>query len=134
MGQVQIDVSGGVVQSASFFWTSVKHTTEEEWNYLRANTNTPFVSIETDPYLLSWTAYDVKEMDYAFMVERAQRYTQVYNEIAKYQGVAPEKRNTYVLFEGVRNGGCSRSAVAGIGYPQTNDPFNAGPNGPEPWR
>lgn len=57
-GVVDVTVSGGVVASASFFVTSLRETTEEEWNATSGQDTAlgapaPWVSIESDNYLLN---------------------------------------------------------------------------------
>lgn len=47
---VTVQVSGGVVASASFTMTDLKTTTEEEWNDIRINAPAPWVNLETEAF------------------------------------------------------------------------------------
>lgn len=118
----EVSVTGDVVQSATFFYSSLRNTTEEEWNTLRATAPAPWVHIVTDPLLKQWDAQPVKDMTYSFMVERAHRYTVAYNAAGVSHGFPPEKRNTWVLFD-IKTI-CGRASVGSVGYPQGKQKFS----------
>jgi len=89
-----VSVTGDVVQGATFFYSSLRNTTEEEWIDLQ-NSPAPWVHVVTDPFLQQWHSGPVKQQSYSFMVERARRYTVAYNAASLTAGIPPERRNTW---------------------------------------
>eukprot|EP00567_Pseudictyota_dubia_P002273 CAMPEP_0197467026 /NCGR_PEP_ID=MMETSP1175-20131217/65354_1 /TAXON_ID=1003142 /ORGANISM="Triceratium dubium, Strain CCMP147" /LENGTH=1931 /DNA_ID=CAMNT_0043003087 /DNA_START=99 /DNA_END=5894 /DNA_ORIENTATION=- len=130
IGSADVQVTGDVVEGATFFYSTFRNTTEAEWNYLRENAPAPWVHIVTNPLLRQWHAEPVKTMTYEFMVERARRYTDAYDAVSRVHGIPPENRNTWVLYEAFNTNQCGRASVGSMGYPQANDALKGSVDGP----
>jgi hypothetical protein len=131
IGPVNVQVTGDVVVGASFFYSSLRNTTEEEWNHLRETATAPWAHVVTNPYLTNWGSEQLKKQSYTYMLNRAKEYTELYNAISRVHGIPPENRNTWVLFETWNAPRCGRAKVGTMGYPQSNDAVKGTVNGPE---
>lgn len=102
LGVIDVTVSGGVVKSTSFIATSLHQTTMEEWNATSGlaglvNAPAPWVSIETDNFLIQVPRLYMYDYSYEHMSLLASNYTALMKAHSEITGIPIEKRNNYVL-------------------------------------
>ncbi|GMI38455.1 hypothetical protein TeGR_g13725, partial [Tetraparma gracilis] len=129
LGEVQVVVSGGVVQAPIFSATSVKRTTEEEWNAVRDAPGV-WADFETDKFLMQVPRNWVYGLSYAHVSELMANYDKAMDGISQLGGYPIDKRNKHVLY--LQPDLQIREVAYGVGYPQINQIVDSGDAGPEP--
>lgn len=132
LGVVTINVTGGVVQGPIFQMTSLKTTTESDWEAVRGPNLTyaaPWVDLESETFFMQVPSIWITEYSFAHVQELMTNYTLITEAISEIVGIPPDRRNNYALYISVDR--YIRYGGYGIGYPQVNDLAPANENGPQ---
>lgn len=134
LGAVTLDITGGVVQAPIFSSTSLKVTSESEWNSIRTAPG-PWADFETDKFLMQVPRIWIYDFDYAHISNLMSNYDLAMDGVSELVGFPPDRRNDYVLYLSADLH--IMYGVYGIGYPQVNELLRGAdssgilPSGPE---
>jgi hypothetical protein len=130
LGVQSLTISGGVVKAPIFSKTSIKTTTEAEWNARRIAPG-PWADFETDRFLLQVPRIWMYALSYAHVDQLMTDWDRALDGALEFSGfLSPDLRNNYVLY--VNPDLHIRHNTYGIGYPQVNNQLSADTNGPQP--
>lgn len=128
LGTIDITISGGVVETPKFEFTSTRITTVAEWEESRTKL-APWFDLITDNYHMAVPSNWVNGYSHAHMLALAGDYSDAYSGVNTYLGYPQDKRNKVVLYESVDLQ--IRQGAYAPGNPQVNNEVSADANGPQ---
>jgi len=128
LGVVTIEISGGVVQAPIFSMSSVRTTTEKEWNQNLRSAPGVWADFETDKFLMQVPRSWIYKYDYNHVKNLLEGRDMAMDGVSELAGYNPKDRNNYVLY--LQPDLHIRAGSYGVGYPQINTNINSGPDGP----
>jgi len=128
LGVVQITISGGVVQAPIFSMSSVRTTTEAEWNGNLRSAPGVWADFETDKFLMQVPRSWIYDYDYNHMKTLLEGRDMAMDGVSELSGYDPNTRNNYVLY--LQPDLHIRAGGYGVGYPQVNTNIVSGSDGP----
>lgn len=128
LGTIDITISGGVVETPKFEFTSTHITTVAEWEESRTK-SAPWFDLITDNYHMAVPSNWVNGYSHAHMLALAEDYADAHSGVNTYLGYPQDKRNKVVLYESVDLQ--IRQGAYAPGNPQVNNEVSADANGPQ---
>ena len=108
--------------------TSIRTTTEEEWNERLRTAPGVWADFETDKFLMQVPRTWIYEYDYNHMKNLLDGRDMAMDGVSELSGYNPKDRNNYVLY--LQPDLHIRAGAYGVGYPQINTNIKSGPSGP----
>jgi len=127
-GNIDVEVSGGVVQAPIFSMTSVRQTTPSEWETMRTAPG-PWADFETNKFMMQVPRVWMYAYSFAHVKALMEKYDAAMdgnNELAGYYGTGFHK-DKHVLW--IQPDLHIRHVAYGIGYPQVNILVNSNSQG-----